>query len=104
MPRSATSVASVGFRVQKKPVTRDRRAEDALVIARQQGLFEGGRTQTVRGRMPKLLVSQAKKRTGIQSDSKLIELALANLAVADDYGDWLLSQRGSVSREIELEF
>lgn len=104
MPRSATSAASVGFRVQKKPVTRDRRAEDALVIARQQGLFEGSRTQTVRGRMPKLLVSQAKKRTGIQSDSKLIELALANLAVADDYGDWLLSQRGSVSREIELEF
>jgi hypothetical protein len=40
----------------------------------------------VRGSMPSALVAQAKKKTGIQSDSKLIEAALANIAVADDYG------------------
>jgi len=81
-----------------------RRLGDALAIAGEQGLLSGGRTLTVRARMPRLLVEQAKKKTGIQSDSKLIEAALANLAVADDYGEWLLGQRGSVSRDLDLEF
>jgi hypothetical protein len=54
--------------------------------------------------MPTLLVEQAKKKTGIQSDSKLIEAALANIVAADDYADWLLSQRGTVSRALDLEF
>lgn len=81
-----------------------RRLDDALAIAGQQGLLSGGRTLTVRGRMPSFLVEQAKKKTGIQSDSKLIEAALANLVVADEYADWLLSQRGSVSQDLDLEF
>jgi hypothetical protein len=34
----------------------------------------------------------------------LIEVALANIAVADDYADWLLSRRGAVGSEAELEF
>jgi len=34
----------------------------------------------------------------------LIEVALANIAVADDYADWLLTRRGTVGREAELEF
>jgi hypothetical protein len=81
-----------------------RRLGDALCIAEQQGLLAGGRTLTVRGRMPSLLVEQAKKKTGIQSDSKLIEAALANIVAADDYADWLLAQRGTVSGELDLEF
>jgi hypothetical protein len=54
--------------------------------------------------MPEALVARAKKRTGIDSDTDLIEVALANIAVADDYADWLLSRRGAVDREAELEF
>jgi hypothetical protein len=81
-----------------------RRLGDALSIAEQQGLLSGGRTLVVRGRMPSLLVEQAKKKSGIQSDSKLIEAALANIVVADDYADWLLAQRGIVSKDLDLEF
>jgi hypothetical protein len=81
-----------------------RRIGDALHIAEQQGLLSGGRTLTIRGRMPSLLVEQARKKTGIQSDSKLLEAALASIAVADDYGEWLLSQRGTVSKDLDLEF
>lgn len=80
------------------------RIGDALSIVRERGLLNGGRTLTVRGRMPSLLVEQAKKKTGIQSDSKLIEAALASIVAADDYGEWLLSQRGTVSRDLNLEF
>jgi hypothetical protein len=54
--------------------------------------------------MPSLLVEQAKRKTGIESDSKLIEVALANLIVADEYADWLLAQRGTVSKDLDLEF
>jgi hypothetical protein len=87
-----------------KPAASGRRLNDALSIAGQQGLLSGGRTFTLRGRMPSLLVEQAKKKSGIQSDSKLIEAALANIVAADDYADWLLAQRGTVSRDLDLEF
>ena len=87
-----------------KAAASSRRLSDVLSIAEQQGLLGGGRTLTARGRMPSLLVEQAKRKTGIQSDSKLIEAALANLVVADDYGEWLLAQRGTVSKDLDLEF
>ena len=49
-------------------------------------------------------MSEAKKRTGIESDTDLIEVALANIAVADDYAQWLLSRRGSINSGAPLEF
>jgi len=77
---------------------------EVLTIAESQGLLSGERTQVVRGRMPRSLVARAKSRTGIASDTDLIEVALAHIAVADDYPDWLLSQRGTVAPEVDLEF
>ena len=77
---------------------------EIMVIAEQEGLLRGERTQVVRGRMPEALVTRAKKRTGIHSDTDLIEVALANIAVEDDYADWLLSRRGVIAREVDLEF
>ncbi len=87
-----------------RPAASSRRIDDVLSIAAQQGLLSGARSLTVRGRMPSLLVAQAKKKTGIQSDSKLIEAALANIVVADQYAEWLLAQRGTVSRDLDLAF
>jgi len=81
-----------------------RKFHDVLMLAEREGLLRGGRTQVVRGRMPETLVSEAKKRTGIESDTDLIELALANIVVADDYAEWLLSRRGSVNSAVPLEF
>lgn len=75
-----------------------------LAIAEQQGLLKGRRTLVLRGRMPEVLVAAAKQKTGISSDSKLLEAALASLAVADDYAEWLYSQRGTVDPDLDLEF
>jgi hypothetical protein len=83
---------------------RSRKLRDAMAIAENEGLLRGDRTRMVRGRMPEALVARAKKRTGINSDTDLIEVALAHIAVADDYADWLLSQRGTVDGEADLEF
>lgn len=103
MPRTAASKES-DIRKQSKQLVSSRRFGDALSIAEKQGLLSGARTLTVRGRMPSLLVEQAKRKTGIQSDSKLIEAALANIVAADDYADWLLAQRGTVSKDLDLDF
>jgi len=54
--------------------------------------------------MPKALVPRARAVSGARSDTELIEMALANLAVADEYPDWLLSQRGTIGKEIDFEF
>jgi hypothetical protein len=77
---------------------------EALVIAEQKGLLRGTRTRVVRARMPEALVGAAKARTGIESDTKLLEVALANLAVADDFPEWLLSRKGALGPDIDLEF
>lgn len=93
-----------GRRNKKLTVRAPGRLREILVIAEQEGLLRGDRTQVVRGRMPEALVARAKKRTGIDSDTDLIELALANIAVEDDYADWLLSRRGAVSSKVDLDF
>ena len=103
MPRTNVSQAS-GVPKAPKPSVSSSRLSDALSIAEKQGLLSGARTLTVRGRMPLRLVEQAKRKTGIQSDSKLIEAALANIVAADDYADWLLAQRGTVNKDLDLEF
>jgi len=80
------------------------RFQDVLTMAKDTGLLKGARTEFVRGRMPKALVAKAKARSGIQSDTKLIEVALANLALADDYPSWLLAQHGTISTDVDVEF
>jgi hypothetical protein len=102
MKRGALSVAS--RRRKDAGMSRSTKLREVMVIAEEQGLLRGDRTQVVRGRMPEALVARAKKRTGIASDTDLLEVALANIAVADEYPDWLLSRRGSVDPEADLEF
>ena len=99
-----TAQVSSSRRKTRSGVRGSSRLHEIMVIAEQEGLLRGERTQVVRGRMPEALVTRAKKRTGINSDTDLIEVALANIAVEDDYADWLLSRRGAVSREADLEF
>lgn len=81
-----------------------KRFKDVLLVAEEAGLFRGRRTRVVRGRMPEALVNRARARTGIKSDTDLLQVALASLAVEDDYVDWLLSQRGTISQDVDLEF
>lgn len=75
-----------------------------MSIAERQGRLSSGRTRFIRARIPEALVTSAKRRTGLNSDTELLQVALANLAVEDDYVDWILSRRGSVSREFDLDF
>jgi hypothetical protein len=89
--------------VEKKPVM-NTRFLDALAMAEQTGLLAGTRARVVRGRMTNKLVDKAKANTGAKTDTELIELALAYVATADEYAEWLISQRGTIPQEIDLEF
>jgi hypothetical protein len=42
--------------------------------------------------MPEAVVAKARGRTGMESDSDLIQTALANLTLPDYFPDWLFSQ------------
>ena len=53
--------------------------------------------------MDEALVVAAKARTGVESDSELLQLALATLAVGDDFGKWLLAQAGRLDPDFALE-
>lgn len=96
--------AMAGSSHQGKVSVKSERLQDVLEIADKAGLLKGTRTKVVRGRMPEALVNKAKARTGIRSDTALLEVALANLAVADDFPEWLLSQKGTVNKDLDLEF
>ena len=43
-------------------------------------------------------------RAGSKEDSESLEVTVANLAVADDFPEWLLSQKGTINKDIDLEF
>lgn len=80
------------------------RTRAARELARQQGLIRrGDKNRIISARMNEALVAEASRRTGITSDSELIEVALANLAVGAEFGEWLLAQRGRLPRDFQLE-
>jgi hypothetical protein len=50
------------------------------------------------------LIERAKARTGLHSDTALIEFALANIAIEDGFADVFRTLRASVDPELDLSF
>lgn len=71
--------------------------------ARNAGLVGGPKDAIIRGRVSKALVKAAKKRAGVSSDTELLEVALSNLALADDFGEKFLKRKGTVDPDLDLE-
>jgi hypothetical protein len=67
-------------------------------------MADGERSVTLHVSIPSFLVEKAKKKTGIRSNRKLVEAAFARLVGPDGYGEWLLAQRGTVRKNVDLEF
>ena len=57
----------------------------------------------ISGRISCELLAAAKQRLGVASDTETIELALVNMALADDYGAWLVAQAGRLDTDFRLE-
>ena len=75
-----------------------------LSLAEERGFLSSPRNKVIRARLPEQLIAEAKKRTGISSDSKLVEAALANIALEDNYGEWLHAHGGTVDPDLDLDF
>jgi hypothetical protein len=79
------------------------RRRAVLDSAREAGLLAGPRGR-IAGRIRKQLLHAAKSRSGIDSDTALLEYALARVALEDDFGRKLVAGAGRVSRETDLKF
>jgi len=79
------------------------RIHSVMRAADQAGML-GEKSQRIGGRISPALVEQAKKQTGIETDSDLIEFALASIALDDDFGRVLREVDGTVSPDLKLGF
>jgi hypothetical protein len=82
----------------------DERRAAVLDRARSLGLLGAEKDTRIAGRVRRALVEAARTRSGLTSDTDLIEYALARVALEDDFGPRLLALKGSVDPEIDLSF
>jgi hypothetical protein len=81
--------------------TPERRAS-ILAAAETLGVTTGD-TGRIAARIKMSLITAAKQRSGIASDTALLEYALARVALEDDFGAKLLARKGKVPADIDLE-
>lgn len=79
------------------------RREAVAIAAHSAGLLEG-QTSRIQGRITHSLLAAAKARSGITSDTELLEYALARVAIEDDFGVKLVARKGRVPTDLDLEF
>ena len=71
--------------------------------AERSGLL-GGKGGRIGGRVSPALVKQAKRQTGIEKDTDLIEFALASVALEDGFAETFRMSRGKVDPRLKLGF
>jgi hypothetical protein len=79
------------------------RFEAVMQAAEQSGLLSE-KSGRIGGRVSSALVRQAKRQTGIDADTDLIEFALATVALEDNFAAVFKSSRGEVDPELKLGF
>ena len=79
------------------------RRDAVLESVKRLGLLEGP-TNRIAGRIREQLIKAAKARSGIRSDTDLLEYALAQVALEDNFWQKLLALRGSIPRDMDLDF
>lgn len=101
------SSASVGARAKhgstSRVVAQQPRVAAVIQAARKAGLLKE-KSERIGGRVSAALVAQAKEQTGIQTDTDLIEFALANIALKDDFAEKFKALEGLVDPKLDLEF
>lgn len=79
------------------------RFQAVMRAAEQAGLLRG-KSGRIGGRVSPALVEQAKRLTGIESDTDLIEFALASVALEDNFAELFTESRGTVDPALKLGF
>ena len=97
-----TARRNAAARVDSAEAARLRRRH-VMDWAKNTGLL-AGENGRIGGRIRQRLVQAAKERSGISSDTELLEYALAKVAFEDDFGVKLLARKGTVPRDLDLDF
>ena len=71
--------------------------------AEQSGLLRE-KSGRIGGRVSPVLIKQAKRQTGIEADTELIEFALATVALDDNFAKTFKASRGRVDPRLKLGF
>jgi hypothetical protein len=79
------------------------RFEAIMQAAERSGLL-GEKSGRIGGRVSPALVKQAKRQTGIETDTDLIEFALATVALEDNFAETFKESRGKIDPELQLGF
>jgi hypothetical protein len=66
------------------------------------GYLDGQKTERIGGRVTRKLLTAAKAKSGLTSQTELLEYALSQVAMEDDYAATLLSMKGSIPDDVEL--
>jgi hypothetical protein len=104
MPRGSAARTKV---VQERktgqlPVSKAR-FEAIMQAAERSGLLRE-KSGRIGGRVSPALVKQAKRQTGIETDTDLIEFALATVALEDNFAETFKESRGKIDPELQLGF
>ncbi len=112
-PEQSTGSLLKGSAQRTKVVQRDAKTGQFLVskarfeavmqAAEQSGLLSE-KSGRIGGRVSPALVRQAKRQTGIETDTDLIEFALATVALEDNFAETFKESRGKVDAELKLGF
>jgi hypothetical protein len=112
-PEQSTGSLVKGSAQRTKVVQRDAKTGQFLVskarfeavmrAAEQSGLLSE-KSGRIGGRVSPALVRQAKRQTGIETDTDLIEFALATVALEDNFAETFKESRGKVDAELKLGF
>src|SRR5262245_46874892 len=95
--RPAAGRRGSGFEEEQTPF------ESVMDAAERAGLLKD-KSSRIAGRVSRALIEQAKRRTGIESDTDLIEFALANVALEDDFAEAFKAARGKVDPDLKLGY
>jgi hypothetical protein len=97
-----TAAKAAGKSEAKKPGGSQRR-KVVLATAKYAGLL-AGESNRIAARIRKPLIEAARAQSGIESDTELLEYALACVALEDDFGEKFLALKGTVPKDMDLEF
>jgi hypothetical protein len=104
--RRTPKAAALAVRAEKRKRVggiMKQRVNAVVEAARLSGLL-GEKSGRIAGRVSPALVAEAKKQTGLESDTDLIEFALASVALKDDFPDAFRKLKGTVDPTLDLEF
>lgn len=94
----------VAHKTKPGPFVAGKARFDAVMQAAEKSGLLSKKSGRIGGWVSRELIEQAKRKTGIETDTEVIEFALATVALEDNFAAVFKESRGSVDPELKLGF